>query len=179
MVIGVGIGLGEPDHLFGIHRLAVDNGGNLPVGAAGIKANAAALEVAANLLGSVLALGHGIHQQNLEGMLKDVCHIVPVEFLLAAGAVDAAQVVINHLIAADIDAEAALHPQQEFHQPVDVEAIRLLHLGGTVDEGMAAGHFALGPLHGNGYRLFGICQEGLVEQMQRDEFRIQLGTVLN
>ena len=179
MIVRVGIDLGEPDHFLGIDSLSVDDGGNLPVGAACVKADAAAAEMAADFLGGVLALGHLVHQQHLKGMLKDVCHVVPVEFLLAAGAVDAAKVIINHLIAADIDAEAALHPEDELHQPVDVEAVGLLHLRGAVDEGVIAGHLSLCPLHRNGDRLFRGGQKGLVKKMQGDKPGVQLRAVFH
>ena len=43
-----------------------------------------------------------------------------------------------------------------------------------MDEGVVAGHLSLGPLHRDGHRLFGIGKKSLVEQMQRDEFRIKL-----
>ena len=47
VVVRVGGGLGEPHHLLGEDGLSVDDGGHLPVGAARVKADAAALQMPA------------------------------------------------------------------------------------------------------------------------------------
>ena len=179
VIIGVGIDFGEPNHFLGVHGLAVNHGADLPVRSAGIEADAAALKVAAHLLRGIVVFGNLVHQQNLEGMLEHVCHVVPVKFLLAAGTVDAAQVVINHFVAADINAEAALHPQDELYQAVNVEAVSFLHFRRTVNKGVEASHFTLCSLHSDGHRLPGICQKGLIEQMQGDEPGVKLRAVLD
>ena len=44
VIVRVGSGLGEPDDLLGEDALAVDDGGHLAVGAAGIEADAAAAQ---------------------------------------------------------------------------------------------------------------------------------------
>ena len=58
VVVRVGGDLGEPHHLLGEHGLPVDDGGHLPVGPAGVEADAAAAQVAAHGLGIALLGGH-------------------------------------------------------------------------------------------------------------------------
>ena len=178
VVVGVGVDLGEPDHLLGVDRLAVDDCGDLPVTPAGVEADAAALQVAAHGLGGVLGYGDVVHQDDLEGVLKDGGHVVPVELLPAAGAVDAPEILRDALVAADVDLEAALHPQDGLDQAVDIVVVRLGHLRGAVDKGAAGGHLSVGPLHGDAHRLFGGLQEGAVKAHEGDKFRIQRGNVL-
>ena len=54
VISGVGLGLGMPDHLLGVHALAVDDGADFPVGAACVKADAAAVHVSADGHGSLV-----------------------------------------------------------------------------------------------------------------------------
>ena len=51
MILGIGIDLGEPDHFFGINRFAIDDRGYLPIASAGVKADAAALQMPAYAAG--------------------------------------------------------------------------------------------------------------------------------
>ena len=134
--------------------------------------------MAADGLGGVLGLGNLIHQNDLKGVLKDAGHVVPVELLLSAGAVDGSQVLADPRVAADIDLEAALHPQDGLDNPLDVVVVGLSHLGGAVDKGMAGGHLAVRPLHGNSYGLLCPGQEGAVKTHQGNKLRVQNGGVL-
>ena len=177
VVVRVGGGLGIPDDLFGVDWLAVDDGGYLPVAAARVEADAAAFGVPADGLGLVVRLGQHVCRDDLKGMLKDVCHVVPVEFLLSAGAVDRAQIVGHGLAPADVDAEAALHPEHGLDQALNVVAIGGLQLRRAVDEGLHRGHLAAGALHGDADRLPGVGQEGRVEDVQGQECGVQLGNV--
>ena len=111
-------------------------------------------------------------------MLKDGGHVVPVELLPAAGAVDAPEILRDALVAADVDLEAALHPQDGLDQAVDIVVVRLGHLRGAVDKGAAGGHLPVGPLHGDAHRLFGGLQEGAVKAHEGNKFRVQRGNVL-
>ena len=129
--------------------------------------------MAAHGLGRVLGRGDAVHQHHLKGVLKDVGHVVPVKSLLPTGAVCLFQVVEHALVPADVDLEAALHPQDGFHQAVDIVVVRLLHLRRAVDEGAAGGHLAVRPLHGDAHGLLGVRQEGLVKAQQGDKVRVQ------
>ena len=51
MVLGVCLELGEPDDFLGVDALAVDHGRDLPVGTAGVEADAAAVQIAADGFG--------------------------------------------------------------------------------------------------------------------------------
>ena len=163
VIVGVGIHLGEPDDFLGIDALAVHHSGDLAVGAACVKTDAAALQMAAHLLGGVLGLGHLVHQHDLKGVLKDVGHVIKVEVLLAAGGVSLLQIVVGVLVAGYIYLEAALHPQDGLDQTVHIVVIRLGHLWGAVNKGVAGGHLAVGTLHSDGHGLLGRFQEGAVE----------------
>ena len=134
--------------------------------------------MAADGLRGVLGLGDLVHKHHLEGMFKDAGHVVPVEFLLALGAVDRFQVLTSSLVAADIDFKAALHPQEGLNQPLNVVVVGLGHLWGAVDKGMAGGHLAVGPLHGDAHRLFGALQKGVIKTHQGDKLRVQRGDIL-
>ena len=57
MVLGVCLELGEPDDFLGIDALAVNHGGDLPVGAAGVEADAAAVQIAADGFGDLVGSG--------------------------------------------------------------------------------------------------------------------------
>ena len=56
--------------------------------------------------------------------------------------------------------------------------VRLRHLRRAVDEGVAGGHLAVGPLHGDAHRLFRVRQESAVEAQQGDKLRVQGRDVL-
>ena len=178
VIVGVRVDLGQPDDLLGEDRLAVDDGGDLPVGAARVEADAAALQMAAHGLGGVMALGDGVRQHHLEGMLVDPRHEVPVELPLPAPAVDGAEVVIDAPVV-HVDPEAALHPQGRLHQAVDVVPVRLRLLRRAVDEGPGGGDLPVRALYGDGHGLFRGLQEGGVEPQDGDELRIELGDVLD
>ena len=129
--------------------------------------------MAADGLGGVLGLGDVVHQHHLEGMLKDVGHVIPVELLLSSGAVDGFQVFADACVAADINLEAALHPEDGFHQALNVIVVGLGHLRCAVDEGVAGGHLAVRPLHGDAHGLLCRGQEGAVEAHEGDKVRVQ------
>ena len=177
VVVRIGIDLGKPDHLFGVYRLPVDHGGDLAVAPAGVKADAAALEMAAHRLGVILGGGELVCSHHLKGVLKDVCHIVPVKGLSAPVAVDGFQVGTGPLVPADIDLEAALHPENGLDQAVDVIVVGLRHLRRAVDKCAAGGHLAICPLHSDPHRLFCRGQKGPVKAHDGDKRRVQRGGV--
>ena len=111
MIVGVRGGLGEPDHFLRVDALAVDDGGHLAVGAAGVKANAAAVQMAADGLRIVLLLRQGLTGNHFKGTLVDAGHEIGVKGAGALGGVGRFQRLINGLVAADVHPEAALHPE--------------------------------------------------------------------
>jgi len=112
-------------------------------------------------------------------MLEDEGHEVHVKLLRSVGTVDLSEIVIDSLVAADVDTEAALHPQKVLHQTVDVVIVGLTHLRRAVDEGVAGGHLAVGALHGDGHGLLRRGQEGAVEAQHGEKVGIQNGNVLH
>lgn len=127
-------------------------------------------------LGGVLGLGDLVHQHYLEGVLKDADHVVSVELLLPAGAVNRLQVVADPLVPADIDLEATLHPQDGLHNTLDIVVVSLLHLRGAMNKGVTGGHLAVRPLHGDPHRLFGPFQESTVESYEGNKSGSNTGT---
>ena len=158
VVVRVGGSLGEPHHLLREDGLSVDDGGHLSVGAARVKADAAAAQVAAHRLGIALLGGH----------------LVAVKGPLAAHAVGGLHGLIDGLAAAEVDLEAALHPQEHFDEPVHIVDVGLSHLRGAVDKGLIDGHLAAGPLHRHVQGLLGVLQKGRVELAQGKKAGVQL-----
>ena len=179
VIIGVGGHLGEPHDLLGIDALTVDDSGDLPVGAAGVKADAAPLQMPAHLLGGILGCGNLIHQNDLKGALKNVGHVVEVEILLAPGGVGALQIVVSLFVSGHVNFEAALHPQDGLDQSVNIIMVGRRHFRRTVNKGTAGCHLAVRPLHRNGHGLFGSRQKSPVEFQDGNERRVELGGVLD
>ena len=177
VILRVAVGLREPHDLLVIDALAVDDGRDLAVAAAGVKADAAALGVAADGLGRVLRRGQDIHRDDLEGVLIDVGHKVKVKLTLAALAVDILQIAVQLLVALDIDAKAALHPQQRLDKPLDVVVVGLAQRLGAVDEGVHRGHLAAAALHSDADGLFRVSEKAPLKAQKGDKPRIKLGTV--
>ena len=174
VVVRVGGGLGEPHHLLGEDGLSVDDGGHLSVGAARVKADAAAAQVAAHRLGIALLGGHGVAVHHLEGFFIHVGHEISVKGPVAAHAVGGLHGLIDGLAAAEVDLEATFHPQEHFDEPVHIVDVRLSHLRGAVDKGLIDGHLAAGPLHRHVQGLPGVLQKGRVELAQRKKAGVQL-----
>ena len=158
VVLGVRLRLGVPDHLLGIDHFAVDNGGDLPVGAAGVEADAAAAQVAADLPraaagGGKVPLLHGFQREGTpEYRLHQRCvkgpgAVGPVYFRQAAGQV---------VTAADTDPPAAHAPQQQLYG-----ALQKAQVGGVChapQAGIEHGHLPLLPLHGDADGAMGLLQ---------------------
>ena len=166
MVVGVRGGLGEPDHFLRVDALAVDDGGHLAVGAAGVEADAAAVQMAANGLGIVLLLRQRLTGNDFKGTLIDTGHKVGVKGAGTLSGIGCFQRLINGLVAADVHPEAALHPKQCLHQTVHIVTVGLGHVGRTVDERLTDGHLTVGTLHRQAQGLAARFQKGPVEQPQ-------------
>ena len=111
--------------------------------------------MAADGLRGALLLGDLVAEHHLEGALVHAGHEVGVKGPLAGEGEGLLQVVVDVLVAADIDLEAALHPQHGLDQTVGIVVVGLAHLRGAVDIGVAHGYLAAGALHREGDRLFG------------------------
>ena len=97
---------------------------------------------------------------------------------LAAGEAEVLlEILAGGLAPRHVDLVAALHPQDGLDQAVEIVPVGLGHLRGVVDEGVADGHLAAGPLHGDVHRLFGGGQEGPVELEDGQKIRVQRGKV--
>ena len=174
VIIRIGRGLREPDDLFGINRFSVNDGRDLSIAPAGVKADAAAVQVPADGLRLVLCLRQAVHGQNLKRMLKHLRHEVGIKGLLSTFAVDRLQIITDALVPADHDAEAALHPENGLDQALDVIAVGLHHLGRSVNKGLNGRHLTAGTLDRNANRLFGVGKKCIIETLQREKTRIQL-----
>ena len=173
VIVRVGIGFREPDHFFAVYALTVDDSGNLPVGAACVKADAAAFQMTADGLGKALFFGHSVYPQHFKGVLEYVAHVIKIECPGAVERVMLLHGVANGLVAAEVNAETALHPQQRFNQTVNIIDVRLTIFLGSVNLGVHSGHLTLRTLHSHGERLPGVCQKCLVKTAQGNELRIQ------
>ena len=177
VVIRVGVRLGKPHDLLGIHGLTVDDGGDLAVAAARIKAYAAAVKVPARGRGRILRLGQNVGINYLKGAFIYLGEIVPVKLLAAAGAEAAADVLIHIAIAADIHAPAALHPEQRLDKAADVIPVGVKHIGSAVDERVNGGHLAAAALHGDAEGLLCRGEKGVVELIEREKITVKLRKV--
>ena len=179
VIVRVGSGLGEPDDLLGEDALAVDDGGDLAVGAAGVEADAAAAEVAAYGLGVGLFGRQLVAEDDLEGPLVDAGHEVLVKGAAAIGGVGGADALVDVPVPAYIYLPAAVEPEHGLDHPVGVIAVRGLELGRAVDEGAHDGDLAARALDGYAEWLFGALKEGGVELVQGDVARVELGDVFD
>ena len=181
VVVGILVQLGEPDDLLGVDALAVDNGGYLPVRAAGVKADAAAVHIAAHRLGDLVGGGAGLQRQikDFQLLLVELLHKAIVEFPLTAGLVSRLQFLRQLGAAADGDLKAADGPQQELHIPLHIPVVGFRHVGGAVDEGVVHGDPAPVTLHGDGDGLLRVLQVGLPPDAEGDKGGVQLGGMLH
>ena len=179
VIVRVGCGFGEPDDLFGEHALAVDDGGDLAVGAAGVEADAAAGKVTAYGLRVGLLCGELGAGNDLKGPLVDAGHEVSVEGTAAFGGVGGADVFVNALVAADIDLPAAEEPEHGLDHAVGVVFVRLCEVGRAVNEGIHNGNLAARALDGYAEALLCALEESGVELVQGDIVLVQFGDVFN
>ena len=143
---------GKPDDLLAIDAFTVDNGGYLAVASAGVKADPAAVQMAADGRGGILALrsfgrrGGIVH---LEGMLIDVRHEIRVKGALAAFAVLLLHPLIHGLASRDGHAETAVYPQHALDHPLRHAQVQRVVLTLREDAHVMRGYQAVVSLHGN------------------------------
>ena len=121
VVLGVGLQLGEPHDLLAVDALAVHHRGDLPVAAARVKADAAAVQVTAHTAGGLTAHGHRggiLGVMHLEGPFIHRGHEVRVKGPGAAGGIGGLQVLIHHPGAGYRELPAAPAPQKGLHQTI-------------------------------------------------------------
>ncbi len=178
-----------PDDLFGIDGLAVDHSRDLAVGAACVKADAAALHMSADRHRGVVFVREVRGRQavhDLKAALVDVRHKLHVKpalavFTLAVFKIDVLllQTAGNVACAEDVNLEAADGPQKELHIPLYKAIVGLSHLGRAVDAGAAHGDFAALALNRDGQGPGRVLQIGLHPGAEGDKVRIQLRQVLD
>ena len=89
VILGIGGDFGMPDHFFGVDGLSVHYGGHLSVGTAGIKADAAAVQIAADGFGDLVGSG-AIFQRQVNDLQIPLIELVEerkVKMPLALGVV--------------------------------------------------------------------------------------------
>ena len=141
-----------PHDLLRIDHFPIHHGADLPVRPAGIKADAAAVHVAANGTGAFVCLRTLFQRQinDLQRALVELLEKVAVKGPDALRGIVLLQPPGDLRAAADIHPEAADGPQQEFYIPLHIPVIRLCHSICAVDHCPADGKIALFPFYGNG-----------------------------
>ena len=147
MVVRIFRDFGIPDDLLGKDALAVYDCADLAVAAAGIKADAAAVEVAAHGLGIAVLGRDGVAADNLKGALVHVGHEVGVKFAAAALAVGRRDVLVDLFTSGYIDLEPAHAPEQELDQPVGIVSVGPGKLCRAVNEGVVNRYLAARALY--------------------------------
>ena len=181
VVVGILLQFGEPDHFLGVDALAVDDSGDLPVGAAGVEADAAAVHMAAHGL-SHLVGGRALLQrqiQNLQIPLVELIDEGKIKVALTLGGVGLLQPLRQLAAAADGHPEAAGGPQQELDITLHIAVVGLCHFGGAVNHGVVDGNPTLVPLQCDGQRLGSALQIRLAPDTKGNKGGIQLGCVLH
>ena len=181
VIVRILLKLGEPDHFLGVDTLTVDDGGDLPVGAAGIKADAAAVHVAADGLRNLIGGGAGLQRQiqNFQIPLIELVHKVKVKLALTVSGIALLQPLGQLRAAADGNPEAAGGPQQELHIPLHIAVIRLRHFRRAMDKGVMDGDTVLVPLQSDGNGLRRILQISGPPDTKGDKLGVQLGGMLH
>ena len=161
--------------------MTVDHRGNLPVGAAGVEADAAAVQVAPHGGGGLSDLGAVLQGQiqDLQLLLVKLIEEGAVKIPLPAGGIGLLQPPGQLRAAAYRYPETAGGPQQKFHIPLHIPVIRLRHLGRAVDKGVVYRNLPLVPLHRNGNRHLGVLEVSLPPNSEGNERRIQLRGMLH
>ena len=85
------------------------------------------------------------------------------------------QLLGNGRAAADIDAEAADGPQQEFYHPLYIAVVRLGHFRSSVDKGSADGDLPFVSFNGDCQGLCCALQIGIHPHAKGNKAGIQLG----
>ena len=173
--------LGIPDHFLGVDAFTVHHCGDLPVGAACVKADAAAVHVAAHGLRLFIGGGAAFQRQvqDFQVPLVELVHKGEVKVPLTFGGVGLLEPLRQLGAAADGHPEAAGGPEQELDVTFYIPIIGLGHIFRAVDEGVVDRYVALIPLNGDGNGLFCILQVGGAPDAEGNEFRVQLGGVFH
>ena len=128
LVHGVGLVVGIPHHFFREHNLTVHHSGALAVGTTQVETDAVAVQVAAQGHGGAVFSGQlsgRCHLHHLNGLVINLLtDEVPVELAGTTGAVGSSQHVSNLVIASHHDGAAALHPEQELDDTLDVLVVQ-------------------------------------------------------
>ena len=177
VVLGVRVGLGEPDHFLVIHALPVDDGADLTIAAAGVEADPAALQMSADGLGGVLFRRQFVRVDHFKGALIDVGHEVEVKVPAALVRVGGFKMFEHGPVPGHVDPEPPLHPQQGLHQPVEIIPVRGGVFRRAVDAGVHPGDLPVGPLQGDAHGLRRRLEKGPIEQPHGDEPGIEFGMV--
>ena len=181
VVVGILLELGEPDHFLGVDALPVNNGGNLPVRAARVKADAAAIHMAAHGLRHLIGSGAGFQRQiqDLQVPLIELVDKSEIKLALTLGGVSLLQPLRQFAAATDGNPEAAGRPEQELDIALYIPVIRLGHFRSAVDAGMMHGNTALVTLYRNGNGLLGVLQIGRAPNTEGNKLRIQFRGMLH
>ena len=180
LVLRILLELGEPDNLLGIDAFPVHHGGHLPVRASGVKADAAAIQVASQRAGGLVGLGAILQGpvQDFQIPLIDLPEKVRVKGPVSVGGIVLPQPLRDLGAAAEIDPEPADGPEQELHHPLHIPEVRPGKGLGAMDPGSPNRDLPVVALHRNGNGDRRSLQIGLPPDAEGNKPRIQLGHML-
>ena len=181
VVVGVALQLGEPNHFLRVDAFPVNDSGDLAVRAAGIKADAAAVHVAAHGLGGFVGCGAGVQRQvqNFQLPLVELVEERVVKVTRAIAPVSLLQLLGQLAAAADGNPEAAGGPEQELDIALHIAVVGLRHFGCAVDAGVVNGDAALVTLQSDSDGLFSPFQVSGAPDAEGDKCGVQPGSVLH
>ena len=116
---------------------------------------------------------------DLERDLIDILHELHVKGALALQRVGLLQTLCQCAVAAEVDAEAADRPEQEFDVALDIAVIGLGRVSRAANFGVVDGNFALVAFDGDGDGLFRFLFIRVDPDAKGDELRIKLRQIAN
>ena len=169
-----------PDDLLRVDCLAVHDGGDFPIGAAGVKADAAAVCMTADPSGLFAGSGEMrlVRDYNFKGALIDVLHKADVEFPLPTRAVFVLHTLCDRVVAAEGNFPAADAPEKHLDKALDKAHIRLGEFR-AAQLRLKHGNKAVFALHGDFERAGSFFQVGLCPHAERNDVRIERGQVFD
>ena len=167
-----------PDDFFRVDGLAVHDGGDFAVRAARVKADAAAVRVAARFF-RLFVRGREVRfvrNHNFKRPLIDILHKAHVKFARAAHAVCVLHPLCDRVVAAEIHAPAADRPEEHLHKALDKARIRLGKFR-AAELRLKHGNKAVFTFDSDPERLSSVFQIGLRPNAERNEVLVQQGLI--
>ena len=167
-----------PDDLLGVDRFAVYDSGDLAVGAARVKADAAAVRGAAGLSGLLMGSGkmRFVRNHDLKGSLIDILHKADVKFPLPALAVFLLHPLCDRVVAAEGNFPAADAPEEHLDNALCIAIIGLGKFR-AAEPRFKYGDQTVLAFDSDPERLSSVFQIGLRPNAERNEVLVQQGLI--